>query len=609
MCGISGIITKEARKYKREIDSMTEALKHRGPDGSGTVFFNQCVFGHNRLSVVDLHTGDQPMFSISKKQCVVFNGEIYGYVSIRESLKKFYTPRTSSDTEVILALYEKYGVDFLKKLPGMFAFALWDDEEEQLICARDRFGEKPFYYAIGKNGEFIFASEIKAILATRLIRPILNKNSLVHYLRYLYVHPHHTIFENIYTLPPAHQLILKNGNISIKKYWNQPETNNALEFGNAMEEFKSLLNRSVERQLIADVPIGAFLSGGLDSSTMVAVASRYSNHIKTFSFGFEESINELPFALEIAKKYNTDHCELFDHTDIAELLIRMQDIYDEPFGDSSNIPTYLISKLARQHIKVVLTGDGGDELLGGYEWYKSYTHMKDVAKFPDVYVAHMLLKVISKTRSLYLRNLKDKYRAASDKQKYNTVSASHIHKNTYFHDDELQSFGLSKFLQRKSYPSLSFSDTVDDAMRIDIEDYMPGDILVKTDRASMANSLELRAPFLDFDLASFCITLPSRFKITKDSDKYILREAYKEAWTPSINRRTKQGFGAPVGKWLRRNSVNLLKKQYLNDSSKKIFQIIPFLATRPIIKRDNYKTWALLVLSLWMENHDFDIIS
>jgi len=305
MCGIAGIIKKDSQKYKPQLKKMTDSLSHRGPDAEGFYFFKDCGLGHRRLSIIDLKTGDQPMLSYNGQAGVVFNGEIYGYQEIKKNLSN-YSFQTTSDTEVILALYEKYGENFVKHLPGMFAFALWDDKNKKLICARDRFGEKPLYYALGKNGEFIFASEIKAILASDLIKPKLNKKSLIHYLKRLYVHPYSAIYENIYVLPPAHFLIYQNKKIKINRYWQMPELNYQITFDEAIEKFKKLLFEAVKKQLVTDVPVGAFLSGGLDSSTIVAIASQYKKNLNTFSFGFGEWINELPYALEIARKYKTN---------------------------------------------------------------------------------------------------------------------------------------------------------------------------------------------------------------------------------------------------------------------------------------------------------------
>jgi asparagine synthase (glutamine-hydrolysing) len=353
MCGISGIVGKKSEQYSNAMHAMAQALHHRGPDGSAVYFFENCALGHNRLSIVDLATGEQPMITPDKNRGIVFNGEIYGYKEIKEALQKEFHFKTASDTEVILALYQKYGEKLPEHLPGMFAFAIWDDEKQKLFCARDRFGEKPFYYAWGEGGEFIFASEIKAILATGLVKPVIDRGSLVHYLRHLYVEPGKSIYKNIFVLPPAHYLIAHNGDVVVGRYWQLPVVDEKIGVDEAVDKFKILLKQAVERQLVADVPVGAFLSGGLDSTTIVSLASGLKQGISTYSFGFGDSINELPFAREAAAKYKTTHLELQAGAfDLAELFVEMQNIYDEPFADSSNIPTYLIAKLAREHTNI-----------------------------------------------------------------------------------------------------------------------------------------------------------------------------------------------------------------------------------------------------------------
>jgi asparagine synthase (glutamine-hydrolysing) len=606
MCGIAGIVSNETIKYKEQLETMVKSIRHRGPDGSGTFYFKNCALGHVRLSIVDLSTGQQPMLSPNQKSGIIFNGEIYGYRDIKETIHNF-SFNTTSDTEVILALYEKYGKDFLKYLPGMFAFAVWDDMNQELICARDRFGEKPFYYAFGNNGEFIFASEIKAIIASGLITPILDYNSLNFYLQHLYIHPHQTIYQNIYTLPPAHSLRYYKGKVIIERYWQLPEMNKDIELSEATEQFKDLLDRAVAKQLIADVPVGAFLSGGLDSSTIVALASRHQSNLSTFSFGFEESVNEHPFAKQVAEGYCTNHVELSDnYVDIGDLLLEMQDVYDEPFADSSNIPTYLISKLARQYGKVVLTGDGGDELLAGYDfWYKpllSFEYKPEYNKTVILmyHLADRFGKLLGRPIPNYLQN-----RIKGPQNNINAVAETHVQQNVFFTATKLQQLGLN--IYTTSAISGYQSGTVDDALRMDIQDYMPGDILVKTDRASMANGLELRAPFLDVDFASFCISLPSRLKINHNTDKLILRKAFEMSWPEEIRNRGKRGFGAPVEKWLLKDSVKLLKDEYLNNPKRRIFDLISFEESRCFVSQNDYKTWILLVLSLWLEKHNCTI--
>lgn len=612
MCGIAGIITKNAGSYQKEIEHMISSLRHRGPDGDGKKYFQNCVLGHTRLSIIDQDGGHQPMTSTTSPKTIVFNGEIYGYKNIRNSLSG-YTFNTQSDTEVILALYDLYREGCLEKLPGMFSFAIWEDDRQTLFAARDRFGEKPFYYAWGKNGEFIFASEIKAILATGLVAPVLDNDSLKHYLQYLYVHPTKTIYSNIFTLPPAHYLKYVDGEVTVKKYWCMPQTCDTVDPATAVKQFQKLFENSIQKQLVADVPVGAFLSGGLDSSTVVGVASKYKTHLKTFSFGFGETINELPYAQEIADKFVTEHQILkAEHYDIAELILEMAKVYDEPFADSSNIPTYLISKLASQHLKVILTGDGADELLGGYDyWYRSALLInKTNIRYP------LTKKIIRKVMDLHQNNYCLKSIISSKiwsiipaYLRYDNVIQAQEEIRKYFSDEEIfeliinpESFSFEK--QKKTY-SFKEEQSANDALRVDLENYMPGDILVKIDRASMAHGLELRAPFLDLELAALCISLPVSFKISENKTKILLRNAYEKMWTPSIRTRRKQGFGAPVHEWLQLKSVKRLKKKYLFNEQMKIFKIFSFKRIQTYLSRDDYKTWIFLVLSIWMEKNEF----
>ena len=609
MCGIAGIVfpVAHASEPRAVLERMNRALLHRGPDAHGCHFFGRCALGHTRLSIVDLSSGQQPMLSHDQKLGITFNGEIYGYKKIRAELGD-YPYRTHSDTEVILALYEKHGGDFLPRLPGMFSFALWDESSQELICARDRFGEKPFYYARGLHDEFIFASEIKAILASGMIQPVVSRAAVQHYLQHLYVHPHDCIYENIHVLPPAHTLRFRAGHLEVMRYWQLPQLNSSITMDDAVEHVQYLLRQAVERQLVADVPVAAFLSGGLDSTTIVALARKFSPGLRTISFGFDDGINELPYAREVKSLYQTDHVELVDnHADIAELLLKMNEVYDEPFADSSNIPTYLISQQAREHAKVVLTGDGGDELFAGYsQWYRPLYFMQQET---DTSVLRLLLlKMVGATLARARCSSADPWLKKRDgllnRRAYTSVSRMHQAQNEYLSDATLSEWGWA--VQEKPIvcrPSWSETNTVDDALRMDIEDYMPGDILVKIDRASMAHGLELRAPFLDMDLASFCISLPSTLKINATEDKRVMRQAFAHLWPESVRHRKKQGFGAPVNRWLARPGVCSLKEEYLNNRQSKLFDVVSFDKTRGAASRDNYTTWILLVLALWMDRN------
>ena len=600
MCGIAGIVTQGANNYKHNMAAMVASLHHRGPDGNGTHYFNNCALGHTRLSIIDIDGGHQPMHSENQQQSITFNGEIYGYKNLKQSLD--YQFSTNTDTEVILALYKKHGIDMLKHLPGMFAFSLWDEQKQLLFCARDRFGEKPFYYSLGKNNEFIFGSEIKSILASGLIDKELNPDALTHYLQNLYVHPTHSIYSNIQSLPPAHYLVYQNGEIATEKYWDYPEINDEISPDDAIDKFETLFSNSIKKQLVADVPVGAFLSGGLDSSAIVATASTFTDNLNTFSFGFENSFSELPFAKEVAKKYCTDHHELTEEKlELEALLFEMLSVYDEPFADTSNIPTYLIAKKASKHTKVVLSGDGGDELMCGYSsWYRPLFNMANQMNRPMMIRTLLLAsrKLLRSFRIKLPKELTNSAQGASMANRFQSISEAHLKQQHYFTNSELTGLGLKPW---HSQPANSAQNTIDHALKMDINNYMPGDILVKTDRATMANGLELRAPFLDKELAEFCITIPSNLKINTSNDKDILRQAFTTKLPDSILNRKKQGFGAPVKQWLERQDMTKLKHQYLLDNKMSIHSMLDSKNITRITQSNSYQTWALLVLSIWLE--------
>ena len=597
MCGIVGIIHANKKEYQKTIEQMNDVQIHRGPDDVGIKKFNNAILGHTRLSIVDISSGHQPMNCNSNQVSITFNGEIYGFLDLKKDLG--YDFKTNSDTEVIIALYKEYGADLLEKLNGMFAFAIWDDEKNSLLLARDRFGEKPLYYAFGDNGEFIFASEIKALIASKLFTPKVSKEAISNYLQYLYIDPKETIYKNIHTLAPSSLLTYVNDEINIKRYYEYPRTQE-ISLGDATDIFKTKFEKAVENQLVADVEVGAFLSGGLDSSTVVAVAKKYKSDLKTFSFGFEGNKSELPYAQEIAKRYNTKHYELFaKDVNIAEVLLSMSDVYDEPFADSSNVPTYLISKLAREHSKVILTGDGADELLGGYGWW--YNPLLGVGKQQN-YFKEMTLKVLAKS---FFKSYSSKVNQMKCGRKYDTVFQAHANRPTHFSNNEVNEL-LTINEEKKHFYDFEEENTINDALKMDLQEYMLGDILVKIDRASMSNSLELRAPFLDAEFASFCISLPANLKITTNKDKFILREAYQEMWTENIKNRNKQGFGAPVTRWLKQKNVINLKNEYFNRN-KTIFSYISYDVSKKYFLKDNYQTWILLVLSIWFDKNKENI--
>jgi asparagine synthase (glutamine-hydrolysing) len=603
MCGIAGIVAPEAGGYREVLQRMTDTLIHRGPDGQGHQFFRSCGLGHRRLAIVDLEGGRQPMSSADENSAVTFNGEIYGYQDLRHLLAD-YRFRTRSDTEVILALYQRYGERMFEHLPGMFAFALWDENRQQLLCARDRFGEKPLYYALGPRGEFIFASEIKGVLASGMIEPVLDRLALARYLQRQCVRTDQSIYVNIQALPPAHFLRYRQGKLEVGRYWSPPEVENDLDFEEATERFRTLLENAVRRQLIADVPVGAFLSGGLDSSTICLVASKLASDLRTFSFDFEGDHSEIPYARAVAEVCRSRHSELATRgVNIADQLWRMQEVYDEPFGDTSNIPTYLLAREARQHVKVVLTGDGGDELFGGYSWYKPLLWMEREGKVGLLHwIAARLLNRLYRFAHVPGAAARE-YRimGLASGRHYRSVLEAHRGQMSCFRENELEQLGVGDVLAVTASESVASAEPMDDVLRFDVEDYMPADILTKIDRASMAHGLELRAPFLDVDFASFCISLPYRLKVSTREDKLILRKAFAAQWPDILRRRGKQGFGAPLQRWFRDPAVLEIEQRCLQDRSAPIFGLLSYPATNQILQTGNLmKRWTLLVLATWL---------
>ena len=603
MCGISGIVANSAERFMQVQKNMVATMHHRGPDGNGIYLFDNCILGHNRLSIVDLESGNQPMLNNKKNIGIVFNGEIYGYQSIRKKLP--YNYQTTSDTEVILALYEKYGYDMLSHLPGMFAFGIWDNDKQRLFAGRDRFGEKPFFYALTSDNELIFASEIKAICASGLIKPELDLTSVSRYLNRGYVGPLKTIYKNIFSLPPAHYLIYRQNKLTISRYWNFPSTTqDNLTLSDAAEKFESLFANAVKKQMVADVEVSAFLSGGLDSTSVVSVASKANPLLKTLAFGYKNEFNELPFAKLASDAYQTEHHELYEEgTDLEELFLMLPDTYDEPFSDSSAVATYLICKAASKYGKVVLTGDGGDELLGGYTWrYKPIVNdikarNTGIGESALVFALAVAEKIKEKTRaSSNIRTWRDKHISINNSKLYdNTVDIA---------INNLNNNNINRLLGLPApEPFECFwqqDNTINDALKVDLADYMPGDILVKTDRAAMANSLELRSPFLDVDFAEFCISMPGHFKIDTKSDKILLREAMSKYWPDEIKKRGKQGFGVSKSHWEHSEKLKKIYDEYVYNKNSHLYNILPYKESQKLMKQNPGIIFTMLILSVWM---------
>lgn len=606
MCGISGIVKVNIQNddyYKKLLKNMTDALVHRGPDDEGHEFFRNCALGFRRLAIVDLtKDGHQPMFSDSGKECIVFNGEIYGYRDLKKDLSDYYF-KSNTDTEVILALYQKYGKKLPQHLNGMFAAAIWDEEKQQLFCFRDRFGEKPFYYAIGRNGEFIFASEIKAILATQLVDPELNDEAIHHFLRHMYVDSQQSIYKNIKVLPPASQLIYKNGNFEISEYWNFPKHEDHIQEEDAVEKFKILVKKSVEKQLVADVKVGAFLSGGLDSGTLVALSSKYTDNLTTLGFQYQDDWNEMPEARSIAEKYGTHHQEVeLQNSEIPKVLQEVLQKLDEPLADTAILATYTICKEAAKNMTVVITGNAGDELFGGYKWYQKQAEIlrkgsADSALLPMYKIGALFSEKLGfkKGRTYFLdKVLRAKFPDIVSYQKGN------VHHN--FTENETGKLMKKGVSYHHSYPFPLDQNNLNTVMRMDLTNIIPGDYMVKDDRIAMMHSIELRTPFLDKNLVEFCSALPAKYKVNEQQTKIILRKAFGNLLTEKILTKKKQGFGAPIDQWLKIPEMQTLTEKILKNPSSKIFEKLQFNEVQKQLN-NNYKHWSLLVLGIWMEEH------
>jgi asparagine synthase (glutamine-hydrolysing) len=605
MCGISAIagVTRPGA-----IEAMVRAIEHRGPDATSSHAADGCALGHARLSIIDLSTGDQPMADPTGRWWIAFNGEIYNFPDVREELaRRGYTFRTHSDTEVLLAGYREWGPALLDRLRGMFAFAIWDGEEHELFAARDLFGEKPLYFAQAGDG-IVLASEMKAIVASGLVPMVADPESIDAFLAFAYVPPDRTIYRDVQTLPPAHYLLWKNGSVRVTRYWTPKLEPRPMSLVDAAGEVRALLRQAVKRQMIADVPVGAFLSGGLDSSTIVAMMQEHSREpVKTFSVGFGSLINELPYARAVAEKYQTEHHEIdLGEPDVASLIERMVRVYDEPFADTSHIPTFLVSEFARRHVKVVLSGDGGDELFGGYGWYAPLL-MSDDVSLPFVQwvvLRSMSIALRHRNRGLMLRS-----QAAGLAARWDDLWTRDFMSQTVFRADARRRLWgtrrVAPFEPGGYFRPSPQTTGLNRAFHFDLTSYLPGDILVKVDRAAMAHGLETRAPFLDRDLVDFALTIPPELKVRGNETKVVLREACRQFWPESLWNRPKQGFGSPIHRWLKLPSMQPLLDRVFRSGSR-LRQLLPGIPDSARHGVD-YQTWTLLTLGLWLDANEVSL--
>jgi asparagine synthase (glutamine-hydrolysing) len=603
MCGIVAIVDSGANRLDL-LPAMVDAIEHRGPDERGVVGVPGCALGHARLSIIDLSSGAQPMSDSAERYRIVYNGELYNFLPLRAELERLgYAFRTQSDTEVIIAAYDAWGRRCLDRFRGMFAFALWDTLTRTLFAARDLFGEKPLYHAT-VGGALVIASEIRAILASGLVEPALDLTSVDAFLAFGYVPPDRTIYRTVATLPPAHYLEWCDGRVNVESYWRPRFGGHALAMSEAAEELRRLIEQAVERQMIADVPVGAFLSGGLDSSTIVAMMQQHSAiPVKTFSVGFGSLINELPYARAVATRYGTEQHELYLETiDVAALVERMSEVYDEPFADTSHIPTFVLAEFARRFVKVVLSGDGGDELFGGYSWHSLLAQAEGVThSFALWVVARAASKLLGdRNAALRRRSIALGYAARWPDPWLGTVR-SHM---TMSEKQRRKLWGRAVPMSEPAeiYRPAADVTGLDRGFHFDLTHYLPGDILVKVDRAAMAHGLETRAPFLDRDLVEFALALPASLKVDGDQNKLVLRAACERYWPAELHRRGKQGFGSPIAQWMVRPDVAALTRRVTGPGSK----LRELLRGAPgdLLHERSYRAWIVMSLGAWLARHE-----
>jgi asparagine synthase (glutamine-hydrolysing) len=621
MCGIcGGVICPKVSKVMdlETLRRMSGMLVHRGPDQDGFYLSKdkKTGLGFRRLSIIDLSGGNQPISNEDGLIHVVFNGEIYNFQELRSVLEKQgHIFSTHSDTEVIVHAYEQYGIDCVQHLHGMFAFALWDSARQKLFLARDRLGKKPLYYWSGPDGLY-FASELKALLQIPKMPRDVDQDALAAYFRYQYVPAPRSILQGVYKLPPAHTLVFdsEQNSLDISSYW-QPEYEPKLHLSmrEAEEELLEELRRAVRQRLISDVPLGALLSGGIDSSLIVALMAESGPQVKTFTIGFEESrFDERPYARMVAQRYETDHQELVVHPDMLDVLPRLAWYLDEPMADPSALPTYYVSQMAHQHVTVVLNGDGGDENFGGYWHHTASLSAQQLSILPSWLrngFLHQLRWSSKRFPEISLLTRLSRFLEQGDWPLWRM----HESRMTLF--DTRSLYSLLPQLTDRSYESyferiysgLSGLKKVDALLRADLLAVLPGQLLVKMDRMSMANSLETRSPLLDHKVVELVARFPINYKIAYGKKKILLRHLAARFIPDSLVRRPKMGFAVPLPRWLYREYAAPIR-DILQNPQACIYKYVNFNAVKQLLECatveqsvNSQRIWALLVLEEWLQ--------
>src|SRR5215831_13542747 len=625
MCGIAGIISESGGLLETQLAPMIEAQAHRGPDAWGVWSDDLCALGHRRLSIIDLsEAGRQPMANADGGILITFNGEIYNFQQLRRELESLgHNFRTRTDTEAIIYAYERWGVDCLHRLRGMFAFGIWDRKRRRLFLARDRVGKKPLFY--GQFGDrFLFASELQGILADGDVPREVNPRAIDAYLSYGYIPAPQTAFKGVYKLPPAHYLTLDlkptGFEKHIERYWSLDyEPKIRISEAEACEVLREKMSEAVRLRMISDVPLGAFLSGGIDSSIVVGLMAKVSGaKVKTFSIGFNEAAyDETAHARRIAERWDTDHHEFIVEPDALSILPKLVRHYGEPYADSSAIPTFYVAQMTRRHVTVALNGDGGDESFAGYDRYLANHLAERMQSVPGMATAARALgrvipdsinpksRVRQARRFLAVASRPMAERYPRWLKMFQDEAKPRLYSPEFIGQLNGQGDGWLKSLFGQSPPHDSQLDPVDAAMAVDVVSYLPYDLLVKVDITSMANSLEARSPFLDHEVMEFAARLPAGIKFRGGRLKHLLKLAFADLLpSENVNRR-KMGFGVPVGQWFRGPLRELLQDALFSQPSLERGYFLEPEVRRLVDEHlesaadHSFQLWNLLMLELW----------
>jgi len=620
MCGIVGLVRNDGKPIDEGLLArMNEAIRHRGPDEDGFYVNGSVGLAMRRLAIIDLKSGQQPIHNRDRTAWIVFNGEIYNYLELREKLEKLgHTFYTNSDTEAIVHAYDQYGSDCPKHLRGMFAFAIWDERTQELFLARDRVGKKPLLYA-EVNGQLVFGSEFSAILLHPDVSKEIRPEAIDCYLSFMCVPAPLTAYRAIKKLEPGHSLRWRKGELKTERYW-QPDFSKKLDISEeeAGERAIEILRDAVKVRLMSEVPLGAFLSGGIDSSAVVALMSQESSEkVKTFSIGFEEQdFSELQHAKRIAEHVGADHHEFIVRPDAVEILPMLVEHYGEPYADSSAVPTYYVARETRRHVTVALNGDGGDESFAGYERYIAMGLTEKYRKVPAFFRESLIKEAVNRIPTSPIR----KSTVNSAKRLLEVVSKPRV--NRYMHWMSVFNEGLKEPLYSEAFReqtdrafAASFLDTwfkkangngpVDTLLLTDLMTYLPNDLLVKVDIATMAVSLEARSPFLDHHVIEFAASLPERLKLRRLTTKYLLKKVLRRLLPAENLDRRKMGFGVPIGHWFRGKMQPFLREVVLSDKALRRGLFKPEVVKQLVeqhtrSERDySHQLWTLLMLELW----------